>query len=138
MTNALRLTCLLTVALTPVLAAAQQPAPVVAVAAQQPPVAQEAPRPTPPERRTIGAMRMASGESILLDGVLDEGIWKRALPAGDFVQQDPDNGQPATERTEVRIAYDEDNLYIGVICFDSDPDSWLGYQRLHARRAFRR
>ena len=49
---------------------------------------------------------MAAGETIALDGRLDEGIWKRAVPAGDFVQQDPDNGQPATEPTEVRIAYD--------------------------------
>jgi len=72
---------------------------------------------------------MTSGESIVLDGRLDDAVWTRAQAAGDFVQQDPDNGTPATEPTEVRIAYDDNNLYIGVICFDSDPDAWLGYQR---------
>ncbi len=53
-------------------------------------------------------MRMTSGESIVLDGRLDDAIWRRTQPAGDFVQQDPDNGQPATEQTEVRIVYDVD------------------------------
>ena len=40
-----------------------------------------------------------------------------------------DNGRPATERTEVRIAFSDDALYMGVTCFDSEPDKWLGFQR---------
>ena len=100
----LRLTFLLTVLLAPALARAQQPASIPAAAAQPPSVAQNGPAPSPTERRTIAAMRMTSGDSIVLDGRLDDGIWKRTQPAGDFVQQDPDNGQPATEQTEVRIA----------------------------------
>src|SRR5258706_4633628 len=116
-----RLTCLLTVLLAPALARAQQSAPPPAAAPQPPSVAQRATATSPTERRTIAAMRMTGGESIVLDGRLDDEIWTRTQPAGDFVQQDPDNGQPATEQTEVRIAYDENDLYIGVMCFDSDP-----------------
>jgi Domain of unknown function (DUF5916) len=80
-------------------------------------------------RPTVRAVRLAAGEAIVLDGRLDEAVWRRAQPARDFIQQDPANGQPATEPTEVRIAYDARTLYMGVTCFDDEPDKWLGYQR---------
>ena len=80
-------------------------------------------------RPTIVATRLADGESIALDGRLDEPVWSRAVPGGDFIQIDPDNGRPATEKTEVRIAFDADALYIGVTCYDSEPDAWIAYQR---------
>ncbi len=81
------------------------------------------------EPRTMVALGLQVEELIELDGILDEPVWKRAVPAADFRQQDPDNGQPATEPTEVRIVYDKDTLYMGVTCFDSEPDKWLGFQR---------
>ena len=59
-------------------------------------------------RRRMTAFRLNDVESIALDGVLDEPVWSRAVPASDFVQQDPQNGGPATERTEVRIAFDSE------------------------------
>lgn len=71
---------------------------------------------------------MGPGESIMLDGRLDESAWMRAVPATNFIQQDPDNGQPATEQTEVRIVYDADKLYMGVTLFDSEPDKLIYYQ----------
>ena len=80
-------------------------------------------------RRRMAAFRMNDGESVVLDGVLDEPIWSRAVPAADFIQQDPQNGRPATEPTEVRIAYNGEFLYMGVTCYDSEPEKWLGYQR---------
>ena len=52
----------------------------------------------------------------------DEPAWEQAVPATDFIQKFPNNGAPSTERTEVRFLYDDDNLYVGVICFDSEPD----------------
>jgi hypothetical protein len=85
--------------------------------------------PGAPDRRTMTAFVLQTEERIALDGILDEPVWKRAVPAADFRQMDPDNGAPATEPTEVRIAYDADTLYMGVICFDSEPDKWLGFQR---------
>ena len=81
------------------------------------------------DRRRMRAFRLNDGESIMLDGRLDEPVWARTEPAGDFIQIDPDNGEPATEKTEVRIAFDADTLYIGVTCYDSEPDGSIAYQR---------
>ena len=80
-------------------------------------------------RRSVAALRLADGELIELDGRLDEAAWSRAVPAADFIQVDPANGQPATEPTEVRIAFDGETLYMGVTCFDSEPDKLIGFQR---------
>ena len=81
------------------------------------------------DRRAVDAMRLGAGERIVLDGRLDEAAWSRAVPAADFIQIDPQNGRPATEATEVRIAFDADAFYLGVTCHDSEPDKWLGMQR---------
>ena len=75
------------------------------------------------------AVRLQPGEHIVLDGRLDEEGWSRAVPARDFIQQDPDNGKPATEPTEVRILFTSTALYMGVTAYDSEPDQWLGYHR---------
>ncbi|MGH7551663.1 MAG: DUF5916 domain-containing protein [Longimicrobiales bacterium] len=56
-----------------------------------------------------------------LDGVLDEVDWERATPVERFTQQEPREGQPATERTAVRILFDSRTLYIGVQAFDGEP-----------------
>ncbi len=56
-----------------------------------------------------------------IDGRLSEEAWSRAQVADTFTQKDPDEGKPATERTEIRILYDADALYIGARMFDSDP-----------------
>jgi hypothetical protein len=90
------------------------------------PVAQEGTSVRLEGRRTIEAARMHENEIISLDGVLDEPVWQRAIPARDFVQQDPLFGGEPTERTEVRIAVDEKQLYMGITCFDSEPDKLLG------------
>ncbi len=75
--------------------------------------------PSPDGRRTLIAVR-ADGP-IVVDGVLEEAIWQGAEPATGFVQSDPVEGQPATEATEVRVAFDGDYLYVGVVCRDTDP-----------------
>jgi hypothetical protein len=84
--------------------------------AQSVPIDHDAVRAT----RIVTAMRVT--ETITLDGRLSEPAWEQAVPATDFIQKLPDNGAPSTERTEVRFLYDEDNLYVGVACFDSQPD----------------
>jgi hypothetical protein len=73
----------------------------------------------PPPAPTIAATAVNDGEAIVLDGRLEEEVWRRATPAADFIQVDPANGQPATEPTEVRIVYSSEALYIGVTCYDS-------------------
>jgi hypothetical protein len=58
----------------------------------------------------------------VIDGLLDDGSWTQSVPITDFVQAEPIEGNPATERTEVRLLYDDRTLYVGVICYDSDPN----------------
>jgi hypothetical protein len=100
-----------------------------AAAAQPQPRSTAPGSPLPDERRTVRAVRLQPGERIVLDGVLDEEMWSRAVPARDFIQQDPDNGKPATEPTEVRFLFTGTALYMGVTAYDSEPERWLGYQR---------
>jgi hypothetical protein len=81
-------------------------------------------------RPRVRAVRIPEIERITLDGRLDEPGWSKALPATEFIQQDPANGQPGTEKTEVRFLYNNDNLYMGVYNFDSDPTGIMGNQML--------
>lgn len=57
---------------------------------------------------------------IVLDGRLDDAAWAEVAPSSDFIQREPEDGQPATQRTEVRILHDEDALYIGARMFDTE------------------
>src|SRR3990172_4695200 len=75
--------------------------------------------PDPPVPPTVRAARFA--EPPVIDGRGTDAVWQQAEPAGDFVQQQADPGQPATERTEVRVGFDSRMIYIGVVCFDRDP-----------------
>ncbi len=59
----------------------------------------------------------------LIDGKLDEPIWRLGVPLSDFLQREPTEGEPASERTELRILYDSDALYIGAWLFDSQADA---------------
>jgi hypothetical protein len=67
----------------------------------------------------VNAVRVE--EAPVIDGVLDDAAWRQAVVIDAFVQQEPDEGAPASERTEVRIVYDAETLYIGVRAFDSSP-----------------
>ena len=73
------------------------------------------------ERYQIPAVRVEQGP--VIDGVLDDEVWGRAALIDEFVQQEPLEGAPATEWTEVRVLYDAANLYVGVLAFDSSPES---------------
>ena len=80
------------------------------------------------ERPTVTAVRMNVDERVQIDGVLDDSAWARAGLITSFTQSDPQNGAPSTERTEIRILFDEDRLYIGAAFFDSEPAALLGNQ----------
>lgn len=62
---------------------------------------------------------------IRIDGRLDEADWRNASVAGDFIQNEPVQDAPVTQRTEVRLIYDNTSLYIGAVMFDTHPDSIL-------------
>jgi hypothetical protein len=60
-------------------------------------------------------------EPIVVDGLFEESSWSLAIPVASFIQRDPQEGAPATERTEVRILFDSLRIYLGVFCYDSNP-----------------
>ena len=60
---------------------------------------------------------------IRVDGRLDDAIWAQARPITDFLQTAPHEGDPATERTDVRVVYDDEAIYVGARLFDSDPSA---------------
>lgn len=78
---------------------------------------------------SITAVRVEKAPTV--DGLLDDDAWGLTNPISSFTQREPAEGAPATERTEVRIVYDDRALYIGVSCFDSDPEGIIanGLQR---------
>ena len=60
-------------------------------------------------------------EGPIIDGRVNDAIWSSVQPYSTFTQQDPNEGAPATEKTEVRIIVGRGNVYVGIIAFDSDP-----------------
>jgi hypothetical protein len=58
----------------------------------------------------------------IIDGLMNDDTWRFAAPVTQFTQREPKEGSPATERTEVRLVYDDRALYIGVWCFDTEPN----------------
>jgi hypothetical protein len=69
-----------------------------------------------PVPSTIAAPRLGT---IVLDGRLDDDAWSKAIPVTSFTQIDPEEGKPASQRTEVRFVYDEDALYVGARMYDT-------------------
>ncbi len=89
------------------------------------------PPPIPPEvisrgengRIVVRAVRL--DQPLRIDGRLDEAIYSQVPPISDFVQTLPAEGQPATERTEAWIAFDDNFIYVSGKCYDSaPPDQW--------------
>src|SRR5262245_22482456 len=81
--------------------------------------AQQASRPTQQEEGRPVLRATRTPQSIAVDGRLDEPIWMDAQPAIDFTQREPSEGAPASQRTEVRIVYDDAALYVGARLFDT-------------------
>ena len=71
-----------------------------------------------------------------IDGNLDEDIWEHAPVATGFVQLVPDEGAPASERTEVRVLYGNDALYIAFRAFDTDPSAIEGQLTRRDQQSF--
>ena len=71
---------------------------------------------------SLTATRVAEGPAV--DGeIAGDPAWQSAAPASGFWQEQPDEGQPSSERTEVRVVYTSDTLYVGVVCYDRDPSA---------------
>jgi hypothetical protein len=85
-------------------------------------------RPTggsPPGVYVLEATPLTGGE-IRLDGRLDESAWANAVVGAEFVQFEPNEGAPASQRTEARVLYGPDALYVGLRAHETAPDSIVG------------
>jgi len=78
-------------------------------------------------RLLVRAQRLP--ERLVIDGQLDESFYEQVRPATNFVQAEPDYNQPATEQTEIWIFFDDRNVYVGIRCWDSRPDLWMGLDK---------
>ncbi len=65
-------------------------------------------------------------EPISIDGTLDEAAWRSAPSIGNLIQREPDTGQAPSEKTEIKILRDENNLYVGVVAHDAEPEKIVG------------
>src|SRR5262245_1149663 len=72
------------------------------------------------------AVATAITATITVDGVLEEEVWRTAPPIGDLTQREPEPGGTPTEKTDVTLLYDAEHLYIGVMCYDSEPNRIIG------------
>jgi hypothetical protein len=79
-------------------------------------------RPAPRAAPELTAVAVPQAPTV--DGdVLGDPAWQQATPVTAFWQEQPDEGQPASEATEVRVVYTADALYVGVVCYDRSPQS---------------
>ena len=94
----------------------------------QPPTIFGPPPPVPPAviaRDNAGGVTVRAvqaDEPLRIDGLLDEAIYSRVLAISGFIQNDPEEGAPATEKTEVWLLYDSDHVYIVAKCWETRPD----------------
>lgn len=72
-----------------------------------------------PDRPVLRAVRATVAP--VLDGNLSDAAWQNAPEFDDFTQHDPEDGKPATQKTRVRVVYDDDAIYFGIRCEDTHP-----------------
>ncbi len=83
---------------------------------------------------SIRAYHLTTKDKINIDGVLNESAWQNAERRGKLLEKEPYPLIPMSEKTEFAILYDNENLYIGVWCWDSEPDKII--QRLSPRGTY--
>ena len=88
--------------------------------------------PPPEQPPRLEALRATS--TIRIDGNLDETDWQTASPVSGFTQEEPEQGAPPSFDTEVRVLYDNENLYISAVCYDAEGSEGIRVQDL--RRDF--
>ena len=83
------------------------------------PLCAQTPAASPPN---VNAARIAISEAPVMDGKLNDAAWAKAGVVDGLRQQTPNAGEPGTERTVVRVMYDDENLYFGITAYDKEPD----------------
>ncbi len=98
-------------------------APTLMIDGPPPPVAPEVITRDERHRATVRAVRLTA--PLALDGRLDEVAYTRVLPMSDFIQQEPQEGSPATEKTEAWMFFDDDRVYVSFRCWESEPERMI-------------
>ncbi|MET0944612.1 MAG: carbohydrate binding family 9 domain-containing protein, partial [Flavobacterium sp.] len=77
------------------------------------------------QKKTLQAQ--STSQSIIIDGKLDETAWENTPIASDFIMFEPDNGKPIPEsqKTEIKVIYNNDAIYIGATMYDNEPSRIL-------------
>jgi len=78
---------------------------------------------------TLSAYRLSDSDRVQLDGRMNESFWSKAEVTTGFRQREPVEGAEPSEKTEVRVGYDNNTLFIGAMLFDSEPDGIIGFQK---------
>ena len=92
-----------------------------------PPAAPEVVSRDPDGKVTLRAIALET--PITLDGRLEENIYRRVPSISGFVQQEPHEGQPATEKTEVWVFFDDENIYVSARNWDTHPEKIVANER---------
>lgn len=85
-------------------------------------------------RKTYTTAPLSPQQAVNIDGTLDEAAWDGVAWGGDFIEQRPDENTPPDHQTQFKILYDAKNLYVGIRCFDSEPERIV--RRLSRRDGF--
>ncbi len=82
---------------------------------------------------TVRAVRIS--KELVVDGHLDEQVYQEVESITGFIQQLPDEGEPASEKTEVWLLFNDQNIYVSARCWDSQPDRIVANERTRDGRA---
>jgi hypothetical protein len=80
-----------------------------------------------PASARFEATFLSGANPVRLSGILRDDVWSTAAPISDFVQREPREGAPPSQRTEFRVAYDATTMYVKVRAFDTEPEKIVGY-----------
>jgi len=72
-------------------------------------------------KRAYGAKKL-QGKPPVIDGLLTDKAWSEVAWGDDFIQFEPSNNKPPSQKTAFKILYDDNNIYVGIRCYDTEPD----------------
>ena len=78
--------------------------------------------PAPGSDKRIYRTQRLTGRAPVIDGELDDACWSQGVWTGDFVQQQPNEGEPGTQKTEFKILYDDTGIYAAFRAHDDEPE----------------
>ena len=80
-------------------------------------------------RASVRAIRLTA--PLRIDGQLDEGVYANNTPMSSFVQAEPEEGQPATQQTDVWLMFDDDNVYVSALIYDAHLERMIANEMRH-------